>query len=413
LAIRFYRGNSRVSILNRFAAPLRLCGFALILFAPPALGGEWSGSVAAEWRGFFYPPVDAQQHGGTLSLSALPQYYHSWDDGRQGFAFVPFLRLDQHDNERSHFDIRELTWVKAARRWELRVGIRKLFWGVTESQHLVDIINQTDLVESPDGEEKLGQPMINLAVVRDWGTLDLFVLPGFRERTFPGPRGRLRGQPWVDADHAVYESGRKRRHIDAAARWSRTIGIWDMGLSHFYGTSREPRLVPGTDGGGSAVWIPHYDLIHQTGLDVQATQGNWLWKLEAIRRSGQGSPFWALSGGFEYTLYGVGNSPADLGLLVEYHYDERGAAAPTPLQDDVMVGVRLNFNDVQSTEALIGLIADRRSSARSFSMEASRRLTDHWKLALDLRAYQRLPTNDPLYGLRDDDYLQLELTYHF
>ncbi len=105
-----------------------------------------------------------------ISLAAQPEYYRAWDDGRQNFTFVPFLRWDQSDSERSHVDIRELTWLRAADNWELRVGIRKLFWGVTESQHLVDIINQTDLVEAPDGEEKLGQPMLNLALIRDWGT---------------------------------------------------------------------------------------------------------------------------------------------------------------------------------------------------------------------------------------------------
>ena len=53
-----------------------------------------------------------------------------------------------------------------------------MFWGVTESQHLVDVVNQTDLVENPDGEEKLGQLMVNLTVARSWGTLNLFVAPG-------------------------------------------------------------------------------------------------------------------------------------------------------------------------------------------------------------------------------------------
>ncbi|MDD7885073.1 hypothetical protein [Flavivirga sp. 57AJ16] len=37
---------------------------------------------------------------------------------------------------------------------------------MTESNHLVDIINQTDAVETFDGEEKLGQPMVQLS----WGT---------------------------------------------------------------------------------------------------------------------------------------------------------------------------------------------------------------------------------------------------
>ncbi len=73
---------------------------------------------------------------------------------------------------------------------ETRVGVRRVFWGVTEFQHLVDIINQSDSVEDIDNEDKLGQPMINLSLVKDWGIVDFFVLPYFRERTFAGAEGR-------------------------------------------------------------------------------------------------------------------------------------------------------------------------------------------------------------------------------
>ena len=104
-------------------------------------------------------------------------------------------------------------------------GIGKVFWGVTESQHLVDVINQTDLVENMDGEEKLGQPMINFALVRDWGTVDFFLLPGSRERTFPEAEGRLRTTPRVDVEQAVYESSRGKRHIDEAIRRPQNIRI--------------------------------------------------------------------------------------------------------------------------------------------------------------------------------------------
>ena len=35
--------------------------------------------------------------------------------------------------------------------------------------------NQTDGVEDIDSEDKLGQPMVNLTLERDWGALDLYV----------------------------------------------------------------------------------------------------------------------------------------------------------------------------------------------------------------------------------------------
>ncbi|MDH5512101.1 MAG: hypothetical protein OEY27_02715 [Gammaproteobacteria bacterium] len=397
-----------------FCLQTRFCLIiAGLLAATTAAAGEWSGFVSLEHQGFFHPPLYPEQHRAYVSMVAQPEFYHRIGDTRDSFTFVPFARVDQHDPERSHVDIRELTWLKVGEGHEWRLGIRKVFWGVTESQHLVDIINQTDLVENIDTEDKLGQPMINFALIRDWGTLNVFVLPGFRERTFPGVEGRLRTDPRVDTDQASYESSRKRRHIDLALRWSNSFGGWDVGLSQFVGTSRDPRLLPGVDGNGLPALIPRYDQIQQTGLDVQLTAGSWLWKLETIRRRGQGPAYLAATGGFEYTFTGVFGTIMDLGVIAEYSYDDRGSAAPTPFQDDVMTGLRLAVNDAQSSEVLIGVINDRRSAARFFNLEAGRRLGGHYKLSLEARAFAGAPATDPAFFWRRDDYLQLELARYF
>ena len=80
---------------------------------------------------------------------------------------------------RTHADLREAYFLLFGEigdgEWELRVGIDQVFWGVTESQHLVDIINQIDLVEHPNGETKLGQPMVNITYSSDWGIVEFFV----------------------------------------------------------------------------------------------------------------------------------------------------------------------------------------------------------------------------------------------
>jgi len=261
--------------------------------------------------------------------------------------------------------------------WELRVGIGKVFWGVTEFVHLVDIINQTDLVEDIDGEDKLGQPMVDLSLPMDWGTIDLFILAYFRERTFPGPDGRLRSPLVVDTDNPMYESGAEERHVDFAVRYSQSIGDWEIGLSHFRGTGREPTLLPGSNEG-------------------QADDD-----------------FFSGAFGFEYTFSGIFNTPADVGVIAEYIRDERGEEATTPFQSDVAIGVRLSFNDPASSEALIGVVQDVESSARLITIEASRRFGSTWKANLELGAFSDIPSDDPLYGLREDDYLRLELAYYF
>ena len=99
---------------------------------------EWSGSAGLEFRGFNQTAKDTQQdHNTNFSFVFESEYFHEWDDGDQSIAFVPYFRVDENDDERTHFDIRELTYLKVAEDWELRIGIRKVFWGVTEFQHLL------------------------------------------------------------------------------------------------------------------------------------------------------------------------------------------------------------------------------------------------------------------------------------
>ncbi len=373
---------------------------------------EVSGYIEPELRLFAEEGLQAGQERTNVSLAIQPEFVHQRRSYQ--FVFTPFARIDQQDDERTHVDVRELYWLYAGDDWEVQAGIGRVFWGVTESQHLVDIINQTDLVENIDTEDKLGQPMIRLSLVRDWGIVDAFILPGFRERTWPGEKGRLRYPLVVDAGAAEYESSQKQRYVDWALRWTQSWGDWEIGVAHFSGTSRDPQLTPGLNGAGAPVLIPRYPLIDQASLDLQAVKGDWLWKLEAIFRDGQGPKrYSAATAGFEYTLVGVNESAVDVGLVAEYLWDERGSDALTPFQNDLMTGVRIALNDEQSTEALLGLITDLEYDSNSFSIEASRRLHDRFKLNIEARFFDSSEPRDLAWGFRKDDYLQMSLAWYF
>ena len=242
-----------------------------------------------------------------VSLAATTELRWRNGEGDQRASIIPFLRWDSVDDERNLVDLQEAYWAWEGDSLELLAGVNTVFWGVTESVHLVDIVNQTDAAGDIDGEDKLGQPMVNLAWQKDWGLVSAWVMPYFRERNYPGVEGRLRTPLVVDGDRAVYESSSEESHVDVALRYSHYIGDVDIGLSFFSGTSREPRLIPADD---AAVLLPHYDQIDQFGVDLQYTRDAWLWKLEAIARNGYSETFAAAVGGFEYTFYQVGQSAA-------------------------------------------------------------------------------------------------------
>ena len=396
-----------------------LFGLAVILLttiSQAAAQGELSGFAALDARIFLDSAQFPEQRDEALTPSLLlqPEYRYEWNDGHDRLTVVPFVRIEGQDSQRRHVDIRELHWLHVGSSWDLLFGVGKVFWGVTESQHLIDIINQTDLVEDPDTEDKLGQPMLRFSWDTDWGNWTFFYLPRFRERTFPGRKGRLRTPLPVDTGQPVYDTRLDEWHPGFAARWVHTLGNWDIGLAHFYGPGREPRLLPGFDARQQLVLIPHYDIIHQTSLDLQITLGSWLLKLEAMTRAGQGRRFAALVTGFEYTFFGLAGSAIDLGLLAEYLFDDRSSNAPlTPLEDDVFVGIRLTLNDTQDTNLLAGAVIDRRDQATLISVEMQRRLWERVTLELDARVFINVPESDGLFSLRRDDYVQLRIACFF
>ncbi len=183
-------------------------------------------------------------------------------------------------------------------------------------------------------------------------------------------------------------------------------------MSHFSGISREPRLLPGFNTQQRVVLIPHYDVIHQTSLDLQITIDRWLIKLEALTRAGHGRRFTALVTGVEYTFFGLGGSAIDLGLLAEYLFDDRSQDAPfTAADDDFFAGVRLTLNDTQDTNVLAGAVIDRHNQATLISMELQRRLGERLTLELEARVFLNVPESDGLFSLSRDDYIQLRLSW--
>ena len=398
-----------VSILNWRYVWLFFC----LLSIRPLYAWEVSGYVGIEDLAFYEQPIDPRQHMNYLSGVIEAELYHEWDNGNQVFAFVPFFRGAQYDSNRTHFDIRELTYVYAAQEWEFRFGIREVFWGVTEAVHLVNIINQRDMVENIDGEDKLGQPMINFAWIQDWGTIDLFLLPGFREMPFTGVEGRPRTQPAVSGDQARFDKNGFERQMAYAIRWSHSMGDWDIGLSNFYGTSRDPVFLLEQDSAGQVSLIPYYQNINQTGLDVQATIESWLLKLEMIVRVSEDSTTFGTVAGFEYTFFNISETGLDIGLLAEYLYDSRGIFAPTAFQDDFFTGIRFALNDVQDTQILAGVIVDSNTYAQFYNIEASRRFFDNFKLEVEARFFNGASPGDPSYSFRNDSHFRFELSYHF
>lgn len=386
----------------------RKLSIVLALLLSNSVNAQWSkrGDISAEVKGFTDSALHTADHSTNVSLSGNAEFNHAIGDNGF-FTISPFFRIDQHDDERTHFDLREFNYLHSGDNWELKVGLGKVFWGVAESSNIVDIINQKDAIEGSGAQHKLGQPMINLLLLKDWGEISLFVLPGFRERTFAGSEGRPRGFFPINTSGTEYESNAENKHIDVAARVSGSYNEWDVGAHVFHGTAREPLLIFPTVS-------PYYYQVTQVGIDLQATFESWLLKLETVSRSGKYiDNHEQVVTGFEYSFYSVAESSLDIGVVAEWLYDNRGASSSNVFQNDLLTALRFALNDEQSSEALIGVISDLDGGAKVISMEASRRLADQYKLSLQALIWAKTKSDSILSQFGQEDYIQASFAYYF
>jgi len=376
-----------------------------------SFGAELGGSARVFPRGPLFPG----QASSLVSPSIVfaPEIMWSSESGAWAILGEGFFRLDAHDGNRSHADVRELGVEYLGGRLRAFAGVGQAFWGVTEVRHLVDVVNQVDAVEDLDGDDKLGQPMVAVTVDGSWGSLDLYYLPYFRERTFPSGDARLSGPVSIGSD-AVYPSGAERWHPGFAARAFQTFGAIDLGVSAFRGMSREPRFVFAGDDPTTPSMQSVYDVIDQIGIDAQWTGESTLLKLETITRGGHGDRIYAMTGGIEHTLFQLLGSDGDLGLLSELMFDSRDPSAPpTIFENDVFVGGRWARNDVADTSVLGGPMIDLESGEVLVLLEAERRIGSVWRMSADARLFGNTDPGSLVHGLRNDSFVSLSLTRFF
>lgn len=388
-------------------------------------GLSWRGELRADLAQFAdTTTVDDERNHPAFWASGRGKW--SSADGHSSAVLEASWREDTVDASRDRTEVREAWGRYQGEGWHASAGIRQLFWGVVESRHLVNVINSSDFAERFDGETRLGQPLVNVGGEVAGGQLDLFLLPYFREPT--QPELRFRAPLPIAGALTTYAHRDGRQHRDWAFRWQRSIDNIDLGLTGFQGTARDPRLTVLCDpqvlvnfGQCRPVFTPTYEQSRQLGLDAVGVFDALQVKVEALARergdstnpaAGKTTNLASVTG-LEYTWSGAFGLDGDVGLVLEYMLDQEKAGLRTPFQKDLAAGVRLSLNDLGSTSVLALANVDLDNGARMVSVEANTRFGEHWRLAGELWLFQALPALDPLTNFRDDDHVQVSVSYFF
>jgi len=368
---------------------------------------EWFGYAGGDFRYYPQSPLYKGQKHTYFSAVFKPQFRVKSADGKHQLNFMGFARIDQHDNKRTHADIRDLYWHFNSKKWEINAGIKTVTWGKTESNHLVDIINQYDLAEGRNPEHKLGQPLIQAAYTSEWGTLELYMTTISRELHFPGEKGRLRPGFHIDYSNTEFELKNGKYIPDVALRFTKSIKSFDIAVSHFYGTGRLPFFIKCN----LDAFLPRYEEINQTGAELQWLKGPFALKAEAIHQFSNRRNTQAATIGMEYnTFYKAG---PELKWLLEYTYDKRNREQISGINNDIFFGINLNLNDKQGANFMLSSTVDLKYGTTILHSQAETRFGESCKLHFVYNHILNSATEDFYHLIRKDSFMEIVFFYFF
>ena len=334
------------------------------------------------------------------------------------FISEPYFRYDHNDKNRTLFDLKVNKFTYFKDNYEIKFGIDEVFWGITESKNIVDIINSNDSTAG-DLKEKLGQPLLAYTFFSDnIGYMDFYYLPQLIKSSQISQEGRLRfSNPTENYGH-IYSGGSGEKVPSWAFKWEKNIGISDFSIQGFRGNSRENSITPILEG-TTIKYFPAYERISQLGTYAQLVSGPIIYKLEAIKRNGQKNSknirknFFSYTFGIEYLYNRLFEKKWDISTFIEYSNDDRNNDSLDILQNDLFIAARLVFNDIEGTELTTSATFDLDGGGNTALTEFSSRLSENMRVTGLYQAYWSTNNKDILYSFRRDNYFGLKVVKYF
>ncbi len=315
-------------------------------------------------------------------------------------------RVDTFDFQRAKIDF-------SFGQVDVTLGNDLVFLGVTEGAQLIDIINQRDLDMDFTGDTKLGQPMLRLGTAIGDGRAELFVLDNWRGRRFRAPEDRL--SIGMRVDEASARRINSPEDVGIALRYARSVGNFDLDFLGFRGINRTPALVPVS----ATELVPVYSDTTQFGMAAQWTYDNVIGKFELLSttdaptRDGSFAHETMAAIGAEVARYGVFGSPADMTYVAELSYSSLGQKSVSDYQNDLLLGLNLDFNDVNRTTFTAAVVHDLYTSSNKFELTFERRLSDAAKVEARYYNFSDIDARDVEAGLREDSVFELAFKAFF
>ena len=388
-----------------------LIGFCCNLVSANAL--DFSGEIDTSF--FFYreKPKFVEQDSDKFQ-SELAVVFHlngevftKWD-----LDSTFFLRHNPDAQKDIWGDIRELRFSGYKSNSSISAGVLTEYWGSLEANNPVDIINARDFIQDYEGDIKLGQPGLAYSRFEGNHQLDTFILPYARERALPEGRDRYRFNSF---DYASAQFEKNRYLPSLALRYKYTHEQGRLAVSQYRGYTRSPEFIAETSPDSQEIeLIPKYQLINQTGLELEWLKAGAIFKAELIYQSGGPDSFFGTGTGVEREFPNILNSSMTFTPFFEVYYDNRNERAPiTAFDNDLYLGARVLFNDINDSKIQTNMLWDWESHAYFYELDASRRIGNDWLVSTAVTIPVNADDDPALSSFTEDERIMFKLRYHF
>ena len=351
---------------------LALSLLSISLFASDA---KIKGNIGIEYKKYFDTPsskVDNQK-----AITAELEYEYEVQNGKF-FSKIEALK-DNDDNNKEYIMLNELYYKYFGDSYDITIGKSIKFWGALELFNPTDVFNSKNILDDiTDKDKKLGAWNITYSKFFD-NDDELSLIVKLRNETQDFVYSKSPLNTLLLPYNKEYESEKSRHRPTYYLKYSGSRDDFAKRDFSFiiqsgYDSYRDTILKSGK--------LKQYLYQADKFLTYHTiVKDSTIYKLEFaytdVKNYTKIDDYSEYGVGLEHTLYGFWKEK-DLGLLAEYYKNNINVTNIT-YQNDLFAGVRVEFNDSDSSDIVAGVIRDFDTDKNGYTLEYNTRIKDEFK----------------------------------
>ncbi|MCP4969466.1 MAG: hypothetical protein GY932_02585 [Arcobacter sp.] len=330
---------------------------------------------------------------------------------------------NKHDNKRSFIRLNEFYTQYETNNYKVLIGKNIKFWGALEVKNIVDTFNIQDGRTDPFKIDKIGA--YNISYSHYFEDSEFSIITKIYEQ-----KNKIASSNYIYSILNENESFNNKLKSKKSL-YRPSIYLTYNGSTYGDQYSLDYALIyeNGYDSQRylsrlANEYIQHAYLVNKFMTFNTLVYNSTLYKLEAlytnIIEDKNISDYIHLAIGVEHTLESLENGN-EIGLLAEYYYYDtlednklNDISLGENFQNDLFLGLRYSFNDIEDSNAVGGVILDTKYNEQSYYLNYETRILDILKLKLDYRYNEPSSTHNTVYSRQGrHQRFAFNISYHF